>query len=181
VQEAEAKLKAANGDIRVARAAMLPSFDFSLTYGLTSMTLSPPQNTLPPLATYSFLQNITAPIFQGGLLKGQLEQSKAKYQEALVGDYRKAVLTAFGDVENALSAVRTTAAEEAAQRSHVSAAQRSSGMASESLRGGTGTVLDVLTSETTVYSAQDGLVQARLAHLQALVGLTQALGGGWKS
>ena len=64
VQAAEARLKAANGDIRVARAAMLPAFNFSLAYGVTSMTLS--QGTLGPLATYSFLQNITAPIFEGG-------------------------------------------------------------------------------------------------------------------
>ena len=179
VQEAEAKLKAANGDIRVARAEMLPTFNFSLAYGLTSMTLS--QGTLAPLATYSLLSSITAPIFEGGKLKGQLEQSKAKYQEVLVGDYRKTVLTAFGDVENALSAIRTTAAEEQAQRQNVSSALQSSGMSTESLRGGMGTVLDVLTSEAAVYSAQNGLVQARLAHLQALVGLIQALGGGWKS
>jgi multidrug efflux system outer membrane protein len=179
VQAAEARLKAANGDIRVARAAMLPAFNFSLAYGVTSMTLS--QGTLGPLATYSFLQNITAPIFEGGQLQGQLEQSKAKYQETLVGDYRKTVLTAFGDVENALSAIRTTAAEEEAERHNVGAAQKSSGMSTESLHGGMGTILDVLTSEAAVYSAQNGLVQARLAHLQALVGLIQALGGGWKS
>jgi outer membrane protein, multidrug efflux system len=179
VQEAEARLQAANGDIRVARAEMLPAFNFSLTYGLTSMTLS--QGTLGALATYSFLSSITAPIFEGGRLQGQLEQSKAKYQETLVGDYRKTVLAAFGDVENALSAVRTTAAEEAAQRRSAGSAQRSSGMSMESLRGGMGTVLDVLTSEESVYTAQDGVVQAQLAHLQALVSLIQALGGGWRT
>ncbi len=177
IHEAEANLIAANANIRVARAAFFPSFNFPLSGGLTSLTLA--QATVPPLGVYSLLSNVTLPIFEGGALRGRLEQSKASYQELLTGAYRKAVLAAFSDVENALSAVRTTAAEETAQQRSAEAAQQSSGLASQSLRGGMGTVLDLLLSESAVYSAQDGLVQARLAHLQSLIALTKALGGGW--
>jgi outer membrane protein TolC len=48
------------------------------------------------------------------------------------------------------------------------------------LRGGTGTVLDVLQSQSAVLAAQDAVVQARLAYARASLGLIKALGGGWK-
>jgi len=53
-------------------------------------------------------------------------------------------------------------------------------MASNGFQGGTGAVLDVLLSQTNVFTAQDALAQTRLAHLQSLVALNAALGGGWK-
>ncbi len=87
------------------------------------------------------LSNVTQPIFQGGALRGRLDQSKARYQELLAGNYRKAVLSAFGDVEVALATVKAAAAERAAQQRSVTAAQQSSGLATKSLRGGTGTSL----------------------------------------
>ena len=47
-------------------------------------------------------------------------------------------------------------------------------------QAGTIDLLTVLTTETTLFQAEDMLVQVRLAHAQALVGLFQALGGGWQ-
>jgi len=179
IQEAEANLVAADADIRVARAAFLPSFTLPLDVGVASMTLS--HGTVPPLGIYSLLASVSQPIFHGGALKGKLKQSQARYQELLVGAYRQAVLSSFGDVENALAALRAARAEKSSDERAAALAQQSAGMALGSLQGGTGTELDVLQTQSTVLTAQDALVQARLAYADALLSLIKALGGGWKA
>lgn len=177
VQEAEAQLEAANADIRMARAEFFPSFALTAKGGLTSLLLS--HAVAGPLGTYSLLSSITQPLFKGGALRGQLDKTKARYQELLAGNYRKAVLSAFSDVEDALAGVKATADEVAALERSLAVAQRADRMATLAYRGGIGTILAVLLSETSVYSARDALAQARLAHMQAVVGLNKALGGGW--
>ncbi len=177
VQETEAQLEAANADIRVARAEFFPSFALTANGGLTSLLLS--QAVAGPLGTYSLLSSITQPLFKGGALRGQLDKTKARYQELLAGNYRKAVLSAFSDVEDALASVKATADGVTALERSLAVAQRADRMATLAYRGGIGTILAVLLSETSVYSARDALAQARLAHMQAVVGLNKALGGGW--
>jgi multidrug efflux system outer membrane protein len=54
-------------------------------------------------------------------------------------------------------------------------------MALTGLRGGTGTTLDALQSQSSVYNAQDALAQARLGYVQAVLSLIKALGGGWNA
>jgi len=146
---------------------------------VASMTLS--HGTVPPLGIYSLLASVSQPIFHGGALKGKLKQSQARYQELLVGAYRQAVLSSFGDVENALAALRAARAEKSSDERAAALAQQSAGMALGSLQGGTGTELDVLQTQSTVLTAQDALVQARLAYADALLSLIKALGGGWKA
>ncbi len=154
------------------------SFSLTAAGGLTSYRLA--QYTVPPLATYSLLQTVTQPIFEGGALRGHLDQTKARYQEVLAGNYRKTVLTAFSDVETALSGVQTAVDAEQVASVAARTVEQASGLASNGFQGGNGTVLDVLFSQTNVFTAQDALAQARLAHLQSLVALNAALGGGWK-
>lgn len=178
VKQAEANLIAANADICVGRAQFFPSFGLNLTGGIDAITLV--QGATPALAAYSVLASVTQPIFEGGALQGKLDQTKARYQELLAGNYRQTVLSAFGDVELALAGVKAAQDEQAAQQRTVVFAQQTSALATQSLQGGVGTILTLLNAETAEYSAQDALVQARLGYFQALVGLTKALGGGWK-
>jgi NodT family efflux transporter outer membrane factor (OMF) lipoprotein len=178
IQQAEANLIAANADIRVARAQFLPSVFLPLSAGVQSMTVA--ERTVPPIGAYALFGALTQPIFQGGALRGNLAQTRARYQELLVGAYRQAVLSAFGEVETALTDLRAAVAEEASQQRAAALAEQSAAMALASLRGGTGTTLDVLQSQSAVLAAQDSLVQARLAHARALLNLIKALGGGWK-
>jgi multidrug efflux system outer membrane protein len=176
VQQAEAQLVAANADIKVARAQFFPSFGLTGDAGLVSYGLA--HFTTPPLLAYTLLGSITQPIFSGGRLTGQLEYSKARYEE-LLQDYRKAALSAFGDVEDALAATTATADQQAAGQKSVASARQAYQMALDAFHGGTTTILSVLVAESALFSAEDTLVQARLAHMQALVSLFRALGGGW--
>ena len=93
--------------------------------------------------------------------------------------YRKAVISGFADVENALDDIRKTAERERLQRDVVTSSQRAFDISEQRLREGTVDLVTVLQTQQTLYAAQDALVQARLAHVQAIVSLYQALGGGW--
>jgi NodT family efflux transporter outer membrane factor (OMF) lipoprotein len=176
VASAEAQLVAANFDIKAARAAFFPSIQLTGSAGFQNgalTTLFGPGGFLASLAA-----GLLQPIFDGGLLRGQLELSKGRYEE-LLADYRKAVLQAFTDVEDALTAWRFTTEQEALQRLAVAAAQRSADIARAQMRAGTVDVTTVLQAETTLFSDQDILAQVRLARFQSLLNLYKALGGGW--
>ena len=176
VQGAEATLRAANANIRVARAAFFPSLDLNASGGIASYALT--HATVPPLGIYSLAAGLTQPIFEGGLLRGQLDYAKAVYGED-VDSYRKTALSAFGDVENALTAVRQTSEAASAQSDGLQSARLGAGMAQDAFHGGTTTILDVLTAEGALVAAEESSAQADVARLQALVGLYGALGGGW--
>ncbi len=176
VHEAEAQLIAANANIKAARAAFLPSFTLTGQYGIESVGLA---SFAPPTAIFALAAGLVQPIFEGGALTGQLQYSKARYSE-LLDDYRKSIVSALGNVEDALASVQQTGQQLSAQTDVVSAAQRAYEISQAQYQAGTIDLLTVLTTETTLFQAQDMLIQVRLAHAQALVSLFQALGGGWK-
>lgn len=176
VQEAEQQLVAANADIGVARAALFPSITLTASGGYESAALSHLVN--PVNRIYAGTAGLVQPIFHGGALRAQVTYSEARYEE-LLADYRKAVLSAFGNAESALVAVRQTGEQQRRQAAAVAAAQRAFHDAQAQMAAGTVNVLTVLNTELAFFNAQDTLVQVQYAHLQALVGLYTALGGGW--
>ena len=97
---AEASLRAVNADIGVARAAFFPA----LTLGVDSTIAAGFGN--PAATATSMAANLLAPIFSGGRLTGNLENVTARQKE-LAALYQKTVLTAFGEVEDALAALKS--------------------------------------------------------------------------
>jgi NodT family efflux transporter outer membrane factor (OMF) lipoprotein len=176
VAAAEAQLIAQNFNIKVARAAFFPSIQLTGAYGFANAAL----NTLfgPGGTIVSLVAGLAQPLFDGGLLRGPLEQAKGRYDE-LLANYRKAVIQAFTDVDNALTAWRFTTEQEALQREAVASAQRAADIARAQMQAGTVDITTVLQAETTLFNAQDNLMQIRLARVQALLSLYKALGGGW--
>jgi len=176
VAMAEAELKAANADITVARAAFFPSVQLTAQGGFESTALS---SLFGPAGfLYSLAAGLTQPIFEGGRLKGQYQYSQAFYDE-LLQNYRKSVISAFQDVEDALVATEQTAEQERQQQVAVDTARRAYEIATAQLRAGTINVLTVLNTETALFTAENTLVQVKLARLNASVSLFKALGGGW--
>ncbi len=177
VAEAEAQLIAANANIQAARAAFFPSISLTAGGGFESGQL---QNLLTPAnRVWSIGAGLTQPIFQGGALVGQYRLSQARYEE-LLADYHKAVISAFANVEDALISVQQTAELITREREAAAQAQRAYRYAQTQMQAGTINVLTLLSTETALFSARDALAQAKYAHLQALVSLYQALGGGWQ-
>ena len=177
VAEAEQQLIAANADITAARAALFPDIALTASGGYESSTLA--SLISPANRVYALSAGLTQPIFHGGALRGQVSFSEARYTELLT-TYHKTVLTAFSNVENALVAARQTAEQQERQRDAVAKARRAFEFAQAQMSAGTVNVLTVLNTENALFSAQDVLVQVEYSHLQALIDLYTALGGGWQ-
>ncbi len=176
VAEAEQQLIAANADITVARAALFPSIELTAGGGNESSALT--SLVSPPNRVYALTAGLTQPIFHGGALRGQVAYSNARYTELLTS-YHKTVLTAFSNVESALVAARQTAEQQRRQSDAVTTARRAFEFAQIQMSAGTVNILTVLNTENALFSAQDELVQVNYLHLQSLVNLFTALGGGW--
>ena len=177
VASAEAQLTASGFDVTTARTAFYPSINLTGSLGYQAPALNALIN--PGGFVASLAAGLTAPIFDGGALRGALEQARGRQAE-LLADYRKAVVQAFTDVDNALTAWRYGSEQEKLQRIAVDIARQASLIARQQMLAGTADVTAVLTAEAALFNAEDTLAQVRLARVQALLNLYKALGGGWK-
>ncbi|GGJ18516.1 efflux transporter outer membrane subunit [Neoroseomonas lacus] len=176
VRLAEANLAAGSADVTAARAALFPTISLTAEGGLQSIAL---QTLLRPGATiYSIAIGLTQTLFDGGALRAQLAQTRARREE-LLSNYRKAILAALQDTETSLSALARNRELVDLQMARVEAAQRAYTIADAQFRVGTIDLLTVLTTQTTLFNARLVLTQARTARLQAAAALFTALGGGW--
>jgi len=111
-------------------------------------------------------------------IQGNLDLQKGK-QDELLQNYRKAVISGFVDVENALDGIRQTALRVRLQQNVVTSSQRAFDISEQRLREGTIDLVTVLNTQQTLYAAQLAHVLAQLDQAQAIVSLYLALGGGW--
>ena len=177
VAQAEAQLVAANANIAAARAAFLPSIDLTASGGFESTALG--MLVSPASRVWALSASVSQTIFDHGALLGQYQYNRARYDE-LLSDYHKTVLTALGNVEDGLTAVRSSAEQQLRLEDAADKARRAFDYAQLQFQAGTTDVLTLLNTQTALFSAEDALVQAKFSHLQALLSLYQALGGGWQ-
>jgi outer membrane protein, multidrug efflux system len=176
VLQAEDQLKSAGYSVEAARAAFFPNIALTGQLGFQSAALK----TLfgPGAWFYTAAASLTQPLFDGGVLLGQFELQKGLQAQALQ-NYRKSVVSAFSNVEQALIAVAQTTAQERIQENVVKASRRAFTLSEQQMNSGTVNMVTLLQVEQTLFTAEDQLVQVRLARLLAVVSLFQALGGGW--
>ncbi len=177
IQQAEAQLRAANAQVGVAKAQFLPQFPLSASGGFGSNEFS---NFFDPSgATIYGLGQLTQLIFTGGKLRGQLNLSE-RQKEEMVLDYKRAIATGMHDVSNALIAVNKQRAARVEQEKLVAAAQDATRLARVRYQGGATSYLEVLTTDTNLFSAQLNLTTSQQNEALTLVQLYSALGGGWQ-
>ncbi|MDB6022845.1 MAG: efflux system, outer rane lipoprotein NodT family [Pedosphaera sp.] len=177
IAAAERRMAAANANIGVAKAAFFPTLDLSGLAGFESVNV----RTLFawPSRFWSVGPSLTLPIFEGGALRAGLRVSKAVYEEN-VASYRETVLTAFGEVEDNLSAQKFLAGEYEEQARALQAANRQLEIANDRYRDGLVTYLEVATAQNLTLSLERTTVQLRGQRLATAVALVKALGGGWQ-
>jgi outer membrane protein, multidrug efflux system len=177
IQQAEQTLVAANAQIGVARAQFFPNLSISGSGGVGGDTLAsifdPSGKTIYGIGT------LTQAIFEGGKLRGQLNLAKATKEE-MVLSYEKTIAGAFRDVSNALVALNKQRTYREQQEKLVAAAQDSTRLARLRYQGGSTSYLEVLTTDSNLFSAQLTLVTAQQGEALTLVQLYTALGGGWQ-
>lgn len=175
IASAEAKLAAAQADVTVARAAMLPKITLTASLG-TGADLAA---DLLRTTFYNLSSGLTAPIFNNGRLSAERDKAKAR-QDELLETYRGAIINGFADVEKALSSIRGLDEQRQWQSEELSQAQTAFDIAQSRYQAGAEDLLTVLQTQRTLYAAQDMNVQLRLSRLQASIALYKALGGGWQ-
>lgn len=177
IQQAEQQLIAANAQIGVARAQFFPQLSLSASGGLGGNSFS---NLFDPSGkTIYGIGTLAQPIFRGGQLRGQLTLSKETERE-LVVNYQKTIAGAFRDVSNALIALNKTRASRIEQEKLVAAAQDATRLARLRYQGGATSYLEVLTTDSNLFSAQLNLASSQQTEALTLAQLYSALGGGWQ-
>ncbi len=170
VRQAELDLIAANADIGVARAAFYPKLQLNLDALLAS-----PQ---PAGLALAMASTVTQPLFQGGRLEGGLENAQARNAE-LVETYRKTILTAFKEVEDAAAVRSNSTRRLQALADAVDKARQAYQLSLDRYRFGLIDYQTLLSTQRSLLTAENSQVQARQDVLVAMVQLYQALGGGW--
>lgn len=176
IRQAEAQLASSNFSVEAARAAFFPQIQLTGQTGSQSAALASLFG--PGGWYYTLAASLTQPIFDGFLLESQLKQAKG-LQLQYLQTYRKAVLSAFADVEKALVALHQYTRQERLQAEVVAASRKAFDVAETQLRGGTVNLITVLQAQQTLFTAENNLVLVRLTKLLAASSLFQALGGGW--
>ena len=176
ILQAEQQLIEANARVGVARAQFFPQLSITASGGVGGSdfsTIFDPDSRL----IYG-IGALTQPIFEGGKLRGQLQLSEETKKE-MVLNYQKTIAGAFHDTSDALIAVKKQRAAREEQEKLVAAAQDATRLARIRYQGGATSYLEVLTTDSGLFSAQLNLVNSREGEAQSLVQLYQALGGGW--
>ena len=177
IRRQEADLASATANVGSARAQFFPSIQLTGQGGYQSSALV--SLFQPHAAFFNVVGSLTQPIFDGGKILGNFEFTRAR-QDELLQTYRKTVVSAFADVDNALVSIKQTTVKLRLQREVVAASRRAFQLSEQQLRAGTADIVTVLNTQLTLFQAEDALAQAQLARLLAIVSLYQALGGGWE-
>lgn len=175
IMEAEDILKAANANIGAARAAFFPSITLTGSIGFSSDKLSGLFEG--GSGAWLFAPEITLPIFDGGRNLANLKTSKID-REISIAQYEKAIQSAFREVADALAQHGTLGAQLDAQQALMDATADTYRLSQARYSQGVSSYLDVLDSQRSLYSAQQGLIAVHLSSLTNLVTLYKVLGGG---
>jgi multidrug efflux system outer membrane protein len=176
IRRAEAQLASATANVGNARAQFFPSITLTAQGGYQSAALS--ALFTPQAAFYNIAAGLAQPIFDGFRIQSNFEFQKAR-QDEFLQIYRLTVVSSFADVNTALVSIRQTTERLRALNQVVTASRRAFELAEQRLLAGTTDTTTVLNTQQTLFQAEDQLALARLARLQAIVSLYQALGGGW--
>ncbi|MFO1406124.1 MAG: efflux transporter outer membrane subunit [Steroidobacteraceae bacterium] len=176
VRAAERTLAAQTARVGEAEAALYPSFNLSGSLGLESLTLG--NLTSGDAGVWSLFGGITAPLFEAGKLRAQVEAQDAVRDQALA-QYRRTVLTALEEVENALVALSNNQTRDRSLVTAVESARIADTLARERYTAGLIDFQTVLDTDRTVLTVEETLAQNRADGVLALVRLYKSLGGGW--
>jgi multidrug efflux system outer membrane protein len=178
IMKAEQDLVAATATIGVAQALRFPQLALTGATGGAHVDIA--GTTSGPFATFSGAASLTGPLFNASALGYQVKATEAQGNQA-IAQYRKTILQAFQEVEDALIAVQKTREQRVAQEQQVEALQSAHRLADLRYQGGRASYLDVLTAQRALFDSELALARTRRNQLVAVVQLYKALGGGWQA
>jgi len=176
IRAARANLQAANAEVGVAMAAMLPQFSLTGSFGVGATSLA--DMFSPTTALWGLGAGLAQPLFHGGELLHKKRASEALFDQT-AAQYRGVVLTSFQNVADSLKALETDAQTLAAQLDAEQAASQALELTRAQYNAGAINYIDLLNAQTVHQQAKIGLIKAKAARLGDTAALFQSLGGGW--
>lgn len=178
VKQAQLDLRAAKLDVKAARAAFYPSLSIEAGVGYESFNAAHLVDT-PESLLYNLAGNLTAPLLNRAAIKAQYRTANAKQIQA-VFNYERALLRAFTDVVNGLSLIENLRKSYEFESQKVALLTEAIEVSSILFQSARADYLEVLLTRRDSLDAEMDLIETRLKQRQALVGVYQALGGGWR-
>ncbi len=177
IRAAEENLAAQRALVSAARKAYFPRISLTGLLGFQSNQLTSLFNG--PSGAWTFVPQITQPIFTAGRLKSNVKSAKAQQELALI-QYQQTIQTAFREVSDALVQYRKVKEIRTQQELLVSTLRDRSRLAYLRYQGGVDTLLSALDADRDLFNAELSLTQTKRNELLSLVQLYKALGGGWQ-
>lgn len=178
IRSKELQLTIANANTGIAKANMYPTLSITATGGINAFKAS---NWFSVPASLFAIGSggITQPLFQRKQLKTQYELSRIEREKAVLG-FRQSVLTAVGEVSDALVKVNKLAEQQAIAAARVQTLQQAIGNANLLFRNGMATYLEVITAQSNVLEGELQLAVIQKQQSAAAIELYRSLGGGWR-
>ncbi len=175
--QAEAALRSANANVAIVRTDLFPQI--SLTGGINTSSTSLSTLVSSPDSVLQISANLVQTLLDNGQRYRNIEQASLSMENSLA-NYRRSVLGAFNEVEVLLSNIQLLEAQGATALSNLNAAEESFRIAQVRYEEGVADYQTVLQSQNTLFSSRNAWLDNKLLQLNAMVGLYQALGGGWE-
>jgi outer membrane protein TolC len=175
VYAAERDLASAYYATSSARAAFYPGLTITANGGFTNLLGSVIKN--PGEWFYNIAGSLVAPLFSRGQNITRLKVAKLQQEQAM-NNFESTVLSAAGEVSNALTIYEKAGERAVYLDQQVDDLVKSVDYTNDLLVYSTGTYLEVLTAQQSLLSAQMGRISCDLTRTQAVISLYQAMGGG---
>lgn len=173
---AEQLLVAENARIGEAKALMFPSISLTGSYGVVSRDLSSLISSAAQ--TWNIVPSLVQTIFDAGRNKNRVRAQESRQKQALLS-YQQAILLSFQDVEDALVSYTKFGEERTSQGERVRALRQVLTLSEARYKGGVAAYLEVLDAQRSLFGAELDEVDTMRAHIDSLVRVYKALGGGW--
>ncbi|HEX6719207.1 MAG TPA: efflux transporter outer membrane subunit [Pyrinomonadaceae bacterium] len=177
IRAAEENLVAQRALVSAAKRAFFPTISLTGLFGFQSNQLS---NLFTGASkSWSFVPQVSQPLFTGGRLKSDVKFAKAQQEFAIV-QYQQTIQNAFKEVSDALIQYQKVREIRTQQELLVATLRDRSQLAHLRYRGGVDTLLNALDSDRELFDAELDLTQTKRNELLSVVQLYKALGGGWQ-
>lgn len=178
VRASEMLLKAANARVGIAQANMYPTLSITASGGVNSFKITNWFNI--PASLFGIAAgSLAQPIFQRRQLKTQYELAKIERDKSVI-IFRQSVLNAVGEVSDALVRVEKLRQQREIATARADTLQNATRNASLLFKNGMANYLEVITAQATALQSQLQVADLKRQHLNSLVDLYRALGGGWR-
>jgi NodT family efflux transporter outer membrane factor (OMF) lipoprotein len=178
IQRAERRFAAATARVGVAVSQLYPHFSIPLMLMPTTSYLHEAFSAAS--LVWSVGLSASENLYDGGQRTARIDEARAAAEIERIS-YRQTVLTAFREVEDALINFQTETQRRASLQAAAADSQAAFDRAQRLYTAGLTDFLNVLSTERTLYAAQDQVALSDLARVQQVITLYQALGGGWQA